>query len=609
MAQEAILTLGVKTNQAVSDLNNFNSKLNKVGKTIALKVSVPLLALEGIAIKTFSEMEKGLTNVTNLVSKGKGFSEFSAEMETAQEEAVELGFAIEDVNQSLFDTVSALGQGQIALDTYAEAQKLAKGGSAQLSETVDGLTSVINAYGRDTTKASDVSNAFFTAQKQGRTTVSDLASNIGKVAPIAKTADIGFKTLLATMSELTLGGLSTAEATTGLKATINAIINPSKEAGEELANLGIANSITKLKADGLILTLKKINKAYQEDNDILTKLIPAQEALVAVTALNDDSLSHLQETQQKINDDIENGTGLNEAYIESMNDLGNITQATIGALKTLANTFGELFVEGFEVKEFLKDMGEEIKDLKTFIQEMSPEQKKMTLWVVGLATVLPPLVVGVTGFVASIGAMAVAVQSAVPVLMTLGAPFIAITASIALGIIAANELFDLLHGAEQKAIALNIEKLKAEGKLLEVENARLMALEKADDEAWEKQKKQIDESFRLAEVNHKKLLKQKKELSEVEELESFLSISAVEQDKIDEAIFGKEGSGGGLQQGSRSQPQQLESAVLKGSIEAFKQENTVANKVQNKQLKELVKQSAELSTIADNQSQEQVANF
>lgn len=61
--------------------------------------------------------------------------------------------------------------------------------------------------------------------------------------------------------------------------------------------------------------------------------------------------------------------------------------------------------------------------------------------------------------------------------------------------------------------------------------------------------------------------------------------------------------------GSISQPQQLESAVLKGSIEAFKQENTVANKVQNKQLKELVKQSAELSTIADNQSQEQVANF
>lgn len=55
------------------------------------------------------------------------------------------------------------------------------------------------------------------------------------------------------------------------------------------------------------------------------------------------------------------------------------------------------------------------------------------------------------------------------------------------------------------------------------------------------------------------------------------------------------------------QPRQLESAVLKGSIEAFKQENQTVNKIQNKQLKELKEQTDSLKLIQTESSQ--VANF
>lgn len=50
-----------------------------------------------------------------------------------------------------------------------------------------------------------------------------------------------------------------------------------------------------------------------------------------------------------------------------------------------------------------------------------------------------------------------------------------------------------------------------------------------------------------------------------------------------------------------NQRKQIETAVSKGSIEAFKQENAVANKVQNQQLKELKKQSKSLDDIDKNQ--------
>jgi hypothetical protein len=54
---------------------------------------------------------------------------------------------------------------------------------------------------------------------------------------------------------------------------------------------------------------------------------------------------------------------------------------------------------------------------------------------------------------------------------------------------------------------------------------------------------------------------------------------------------------------------QLESAVLKGTVDAFKQENTVANKLQNDQLKELKKQTRYTEQTANNTSSTQVANF
>jgi len=627
MAQEQILTLGVRTKQALSDLNSFNSKLNQVGKSIALRVSAPLLALETIAIKTFSEMESGLTNITNLVDKGEGFESFSNEMDNVQESAIELGFAIDDVNKSLFDNVSALGQGEQALETYDEAQKLAKGGNAQLSETVDGLTSVINAYGRETTKASDVSNAFFTAQKQGKTTVAELASNIGKVAPVAKSAGIGFKELLATMAEMTLGGLSTDEATTSLRATISALIKPSEEAREILKKLEVPVGAVALKAKGLGFALKQLSKAQEENGDVLAKAIPNIRALTGVTSFNDEKLQHLKETQELINKDIKNGTGLNEAYTASMNDLGNIFQQTIGATKTLANAFGELFVEGFDLKTMLKDLGEGIKDLKDYVKNMTPEQKSMTLWVTGLATVVPSAAIAVTGLAASVGKMTIMLKAAVPVFKTLGgasglikavglAAGVSSTALIGLGGavgVAAGavalltkaylEMRDAQKGANSAEFNLKVQKAKLEIlKLSKLGDDMVDALHGGlgsflDDmlETSKKVNKLLPNEIGIAKA---------KEDSDLEFLDNFLDQMELETG-ITNALLPD-----GDEEIKPNQQEAFIESTKKGTVEAFKLENTVQNKVQASQLKELKAQTKELKNIASTtESEEVVYNF
>ena len=65
------------------------------------------------------------------------------------------------------------------------ANKLAVGGVTDIATAADGLTSVLNAYGNKVAGATAVSDALFTAMKAGKTTIGELSSSLGQVAPLA----------------------------------------------------------------------------------------------------------------------------------------------------------------------------------------------------------------------------------------------------------------------------------------------------------------------------------------------------------------------------------------------------------------------------------------
>ncbi len=265
-----------KAEKAQASIKRYNAEIKAVAA-----VSVAAL---GVSVKAFSDFESGLTNVNTLLS-GDELKQYGGSLQGASQEAVGMGFAIKDSNKALFDMVSALGASEKTSEDFKVAQKLAIGGVTDLSTSVDGLTSVMNAYGKETTSANDVANAFFSAQKAGKTTVAELAANVGKVAPIAKQAGIGFQTLLATMSQLTLGGLSTEMATTALRSAISGLINPSEQARKVLEKYDVPIGAAALQSANFTDVLKKLALAAKEDKDALAEMIPSQEALTAIAAL------------------------------------------------------------------------------------------------------------------------------------------------------------------------------------------------------------------------------------------------------------------------------------------------------------------------------------
>ncbi len=308
------------------------------------KLRAPAL-LGGVAavasVKAFGNLQAGVENVLTLLDSPEEVASSRKEFRGLTEDAIKLGFSIDDTSTALFNNISALGNTERATKAFKEAQKLAIAGVAPLSTSVKGIAAIMNAYGAEITDSNEVANAFFTAQKKGTTTVRDLAANIGKVAPIAKAAGVGFKELLAMTAQLTQGGLSTEEATTALKATLTAIVKPAKGAEKVLRAMGVPVGITEIKAAGLTKTMLLLAKAAEIYPDEIAKAIPNVRAFTGVSALGRKELKRVQMIIELMNKDIREGSGLNEAYVAQQRVFNKEMARFGGRITVVAASMGE----------------------------------------------------------------------------------------------------------------------------------------------------------------------------------------------------------------------------------------------------------------------------
>jgi hypothetical protein len=130
--------------------------------------------------------------------------------------------------QAAYDIISAgADSATAAIDILTSSNKLAVGGMTTVGVAADGLTSVINAYGAANLSSSQASDAMFISARDGKTTIDQLASTLGTVAPLAAGVGVSFDEITGAIGVLTKGGIKTTESVTGLKSILSSIAKPS----------------------------------------------------------------------------------------------------------------------------------------------------------------------------------------------------------------------------------------------------------------------------------------------------------------------------------------------------------------------------------------------
>lgn len=124
------------------------------------------------------------------------------------------GVAANALAEDVYNAISAGQKTGDAVNFVSYSTKLAKAGFAETSQTLDVLTTILNAYGDKVGTVSDVSDMLIQIQNKGKVSVGELSSVMGKIIPTANASNVALEQLGATYAIMTAGGIPVAETTT-----------------------------------------------------------------------------------------------------------------------------------------------------------------------------------------------------------------------------------------------------------------------------------------------------------------------------------------------------------------------------------------------------------
>lgn len=219
-------------------LNNITGNLQSIGGAALGAVTAGLAAgtvavgaFATQSLQAFTSFESGISEVFTLLP---GITEETmSQMESSVQGFMErTGRVSEETLPALYQALSA-GVPQDNVFEFLElANEAAIGGVTDLETAVDGISSVINAYGTDVLSATEASDLMFTAVRLGKTDFEQLSASLFNVVPVASAVGVGFADITAGLATITAQGVPTSVATTQLRQLFVELADSGTEVGQ-----------------------------------------------------------------------------------------------------------------------------------------------------------------------------------------------------------------------------------------------------------------------------------------------------------------------------------------------------------------------------------------
>lgn len=351
----------------------------------------PFTALAVGAIASFSLISKSAYQMA------KGFETAMAEVKTISD-ATQENYA--DISKSVFQLskistdkpvqlaeayyqiVSAGFDGAKGLKLLEVATKSAVGGITDTKTSADGLTTVINAFKLEAEEAEQVADVLFQTVKLGKTTFSELASNMSTVAPIASASGVSFEQVAGAIATLTKQGVPTAQAMTQIRS---AIIGTNEALGDgwaEAMTLQEAFQLLYEKANGSQTELQGLVGRIEAVSGVLgiagknakgaTADLEAMGNVAGASGRAFDTMIGTAENQWKLFSNNIKGTikGLGDAILVISSGLAGFFNKAFEEGDKLERSYREQRVELFKLQGALLSVNEESEERKELIEEI-----------------------------------------------------------------------------------------------------------------------------------------------------------------------------------------------------------------------------------------------
>lgn len=219
---QLLLRLKADADQAVGEMKRVGKEQQTLGEGARHSAGIAAAALGAMAIagvREFANLDTGMREVFTLMP---GISQQAMDQMTEDVRgfAQEYGLTTDQVIPALYQAISAGVPPDNVMAFMATAAKTARGGVTDLETAMDGLTSVVNAYGTTVLSAEDASDTMFTAVRLGKTTIGELSDALFQVVPVAAASGVTFDQVAAALATMTSSGVPTAVAATNLRGAL-----------------------------------------------------------------------------------------------------------------------------------------------------------------------------------------------------------------------------------------------------------------------------------------------------------------------------------------------------------------------------------------------------
>lgn len=325
------------TGEAGGRLKSLGSAMTTTGATMTKKVTVPLVGAGVVMAKVAGDFEESANKVSTIAdTKVKSMEELNAGILKISNDT---GENASGLNEALYQTISATNDTGNALGYVSIASKAAKGGFTDTETAINGLTSVMNAYGIKGKKGMQkVSDLMLQTQNLGKTTFGELAQSLYNVIPTASSLGVGFDQISAAMSTITSQGTPTSVATTQLRQLFVELSKASSKTSKTFQKLSGKNFADFIKGGGTVQqALQIMEKGAKKNGVALKDLFSSVEAGNAAMQLTGNGAKKFANDLKGM----QNSSGATEkAYKKMSKGMNDSIKKLLTSLKNLAITLG-----------------------------------------------------------------------------------------------------------------------------------------------------------------------------------------------------------------------------------------------------------------------------
>lgn len=413
-------------------------KAMEMGQNLSMKVTAPLVALGGVAVNKFAEVDKTM----QLTNSTMGNTAEQAELldKAMKDAAANSTFGMNDAATATLNFARAGLTAEQAASALAPAMNLAAGEGGELDTVSAGLVATINGFHGSFDEAATYADVFANACNNSALDVNSLSNAMSVAAPIFSAAGYTVNDAALYMGVMANNGIEADKAANSLKTGLARLISPAKQGAEMMADLGLYTDEGGSAFENLDGSMKSSVEIQKILHDSFSKLSESEQIAAASAIFGKNQMAPWLALINTAPSDVdklsaalgEEGTTMNMANA-MMSGFGGSLEKLKSSADVAATSLGEALAP------IILKVAEGVQKLVDWFNNLSPGMQSTIAVILTLVAAIGPLLIlfgalanGIGSIISLVGMMggAIGAVSAGPLLLIVGA----IAAVVAIGV-------------------------------------------------------------------------------------------------------------------------------------------------------------------------------